>query len=230
MKSFTLTTLVRRSPIFPYVVTFKEILKSLRRQDFSQFGEQSVLLRMIPSAKGSYLDIGSGRPVSGSNTFLLYKMGWSGILVDPIKANSWSSQFIRRRDLCINGLVGDFESSTFFEFFPYEYSTVSEKIANEIFMEKSHVRLVAQYRVRGISAAELFRKLPKNEFVFLNIDVEGVDLEVLNSLNLEVNRPDLICIEEWEFENPRESLVATLLSKHGYRFVERVGLSSFYMK
>jgi hypothetical protein len=157
-------------------------------------------------------------------------MGWSGILVDPIKANSLSSRLIRPRDICINGLVGDFAKSKFFEFFPYEYSTISPEIASKISFENPSVKLVAKYDVMGMSASELFQKLPKREFVFVNIDVEGIDLEVLRSLNLEINRPDLICIEEWEFESSRKTLVGKLLSQYGYNFIERVGLSSFYMK
>ncbi len=212
------------------MLAFKEFLRGLRTIDFTQFGEQEIIASLVPEKRGLYLDIGAGRPVSGNNTFFLYKKGWSGVLVDPIKANTISSRLVRRRDTCINALVSTSKKFTFFEFFPYEFSTTRDSIAKQVSAEIPFAKLIGQYEVIGVSAASLFQKLPKSYFVFLNIDTEGSDYEVLISLDLAANKPDLICIEEWDFKASSFTKSGELLSRYGYTLVARVGLSSFYRK
>ena len=108
---------LRNSSIGPILLACKEKVRGLKGGDFSQFGEQGLISKLIPSTPGSYLDIGSGRPVSGSNTYRLYKLGWSGILVDPIRTNFLLSKTVRPRDKSFNSLVGPSGSTSFYEFF-----------------------------------------------------------------------------------------------------------------
>lgn len=58
-------------------------------------------------------------------------------------------------------------------------------------------------------------KYKNKKIDFLNIDVEGADLDVLNSLNFEIYRPELICIEIIE-KNIENSLIYKLLKKNNY--------------
>jgi len=67
--------LLRNSLIGPALIAGKEKFRGLKGGDFSQYGEQSLISELVPSIPGSYLDIGSGRPVSGSNTYQLYRLG-----------------------------------------------------------------------------------------------------------------------------------------------------------
>jgi hypothetical protein len=221
---------IRKSLFFPYLLAFKEYMRGRRSRDLSQFGEHEIISKLIPNSPGSYLDIGSGRPVSGSNTYALYKMGWSGILVDPIKVNIVSSKLIRSRDRCFNAIVGNVGKTTFYEFFPYQFSTTSLDVAKNVLMENEWVQFVRQYSVLGESAAYFYEKVPPRQFVFVNIDAEGFDFEVLLSLNLNVNRPNLICIEDWGFEKSGRSRISDLLLSHGYTLVDQSGPSFFYMK
>jgi hypothetical protein len=52
----------------------------------SSFGEDRVLVKFLPEVLGSYIDVGAGAPVRGSNTYLFYERGWRGITIDPIKS------------------------------------------------------------------------------------------------------------------------------------------------
>mgnify|MGYP002020372898 CR=1 FL=1 len=58
-------------------------------------------------------------------------------------------------------------------------------------------------------------KYKNKKIDFLNIDVEGADLDVLHSLNFEIYRPELICIEIIE-KNIENSLIYKLLKKNNY--------------
>lgn len=206
----------------------KEYLNSRSLRDFTQFGEREVIQGLVPS-QGVYLDIGSGRPVSGSNTYGLYKLGWRGILADPLRANIVSSKIVRRHDKTIQCIVGSEETWTFFEMHPYEYSSLSVKIVDRLISEKKAIML-QQYLVKGLLASTLFNMLPSHSFSFVNIDAEGFDYEVLLSLNLKLNKPNLICIEEWDYSSGQKSRIRDLLELHEYRFVARTGVSNFYSR
>ena len=67
----------------------------------------------------------------------------------------------------------------------------------------------------------IFKKYFQNlEIDFLNVDVEGFDYDVLNSINFEKYRPKVICIEtvkyRSEFELQRDYEIIKLLEKSGY--------------
>ena len=113
---------IRSAILGQIIILIKSYKVSLKSNEFySQFGEDTILEKYLQEHKGFYLDIGSGDPVRGSNTFFLYKKGWSGILIDPLTHNIFSSKIIRRKDKTIQGLVGATNKSyPFFEMYPYE--------------------------------------------------------------------------------------------------------------
>ena len=92
----------------------------------------------------------------------------------------------------------------------------------------SVAKLLRTYKIDSVPASYFFGMLPKKDYVFLNVDVEGFDLQVLESLDLRENRPDLICVEEWEFILDKPGPIRKFLTNSGYEFVSRVGVSSFY--
>ena len=53
------------------------------KKSFSQFGEDLFIAEFFANQKeGNYVDLGAFHPMRMSNTFLLYKKGWSGTNVD----------------------------------------------------------------------------------------------------------------------------------------------------
>jgi hypothetical protein len=59
----------------------------LARFSFSQFGEDLVIEELTNQPgieRGFYVDVGAFDPVTGSNTLLLFKRGWSGINIQRV--------------------------------------------------------------------------------------------------------------------------------------------------
>ena len=53
------------------------------RKSFSQFGEDLFIEEFFANQKeGKYVDLGAFHPMRLSNTYLLYKKGWSGTNID----------------------------------------------------------------------------------------------------------------------------------------------------
>jgi len=148
-----------------------------------------------------------------------------------MRTNFLSSKLVRPRDKSFNSLVGFKDSTLFYEFFPYEYSTAS-KVEAEKLLSKSPtvVQVIRTHNIKSAPASYFFEMLPANNYVFLNVDVEGVDLQVLKSLDFRQNRPDLICVEEWGLTEEGRSPIREFLMNFGYEFVNRTGLSNFYKK
>jgi hypothetical protein len=215
-----------------FIILTKSYIVSLKSNKFySQFGEDSFLQKYLQENEGFYLDIGSGDPVRGSNTFFLYKKGWSGILIDPLTRNIFSSKIIRRKDKIIQGLVGAKNKSyPFYEMYPYEYSTTSNEIVKDL-INNGKAELVKKVQLNSFSVSELKLDVNSSQPSLLSIDCEGLDLEVLNTIDLVTIKFRVICIEDFDF-NPvsKSSEINQYLNVNGYEIVGRAGPSSIYVK
>lgn len=193
---------------------------------YSQFGEDIKIQKFTPENRGFYVDIGSGDPVRGSNTYKLYKKGWNGILIDPLTRNILLSKLIRRRDKSVLGLVGNREEEiTFYEMFPYEYSTAFSVRAQEL-VDSNKAKIIRKSILRSIIFSKL--NLSFNLPTVLNIDCEGFDFEILKTINLNINKFRLIMIEDFDpkFES---SEIFHYLDKSNYRLIDRAGPTSIYV-
>ena len=223
-----------------YFYQLKQIVKLLPfmrpfvKKSFALMGEDNVVVDFFngASVKGNYVDIGSGHPCWGSNTYLLYKKGWHGLLVDPIKTNIRMSKFLRGRDISICAGVGNQQHELiFFELEPYEFSTFDKKIA-ENRIGDSKARLVGKYLVPILKYENLpvIAEINFSQPTFLNIDAEGFDLNILKMINFETYPFALICVEEWEGPLEGNTQVLDLLARYSYRLIARLGTSSLYSK
>ena len=66
----------------------------------------------------------------------------------------------------------------------------------------------------------------KDKFDFLNIDIEGMDYEVMKSINLTFYKPKLICIE---ILNKKKIIkIRKYLKKYDFIFIKKLGPSFFF--
>ena len=60
-----------------YIRNFKFFFRT------SQFGEDKKIIKLFDkNKKGTYLDVGCFHPTRQNNTYLMYKLGWSGVNID----------------------------------------------------------------------------------------------------------------------------------------------------
>lgn len=195
---------------------------------FSESGEDHIASYLIGSESGTFLDIGSGNPVVGSNTYYFYKKGWRGIGVDANSNLSLAWKLVRPKDEFINAAVnGSNKPITFFEFENDLKSTVVEKVSGHYLLQgkKMDSRIV-----NSISLNELLpTSLSSTDNYFLSIDVEGAELDVLQSANLETKRPRLIAVESWTVPWSPKNKVSKHLKNNLFELVGYSGLTAFYI-
>jgi FkbM family methyltransferase len=198
---------------------------------FGQTAEDVLIKNYLPEKRGTYIDIGAGRPISGSNTFGLYKRGWSGICVDPISFNCKLIRYFRPKDTVLNILVGsEKDLIDFWEFDPYEYSTADKKVAEKL-IRIPEIRLLAKSQKEVRPLSEIVHTAGPLEPTLLSIDVEGFDLQVLKSNDWDKYQPRVICVEEWNSTLIDDGIseVDNFLRGKNYQRKAWTGLSSIYV-
>ena len=165
------------------------------KKSYSLFQEDLFIKEYFKKKKkGFFIDVGSYHPLDGNNTHLLYKKGWQGINFD---INSYSIklfEFLRKRDINIHSGISK-KKSKLTMFYRKEINmlnTLDEKIA-KIHFKNGYNKKDIQVNTLNFFISKHLKKLKKIDFI--NIDVEGAELDVLKSLNFKHYKPQLICIE-----------------------------------
>jgi FkbM family methyltransferase len=189
---------------------------------YSQEGEDGILKRVFAGQRtGFFVDIGAHHPKRYSNTYYFYLYGWRGINVDPAPGTTQMFNQVRPRDINIEAAVANGnESLTYYEFDEPTLNGFSKEISQSR-NENGPYKILNERKVQTAKLSEILdRHLPPGQKIdFLNIDVEGLDLEVLQSNDWEKYQPTIILAEDLCLTDLRhidQSPVACLMQQHGY--------------
>jgi len=208
---------------FVIVDYFDAILKILfskkqSRKYYSQFGEDAVLREIIGKKhqKGTYLDIGCYHPRKHSNTYFLYKMGWSGMLVDVEKAKLIACKIIRPRDETLLCAVSN-DKGVAPIFAPKKYSVLTSLI--KINDEFKQIGTIEQKTISEIIENNLSGNCP----TVLSIDIELKDYDAIKSINFKRHSPKFILIEcsddDFNIDQVLQTKIHLLLIKNKYNLI-----------
>lgn len=230
-------------PALPkFLIKYIESIIRLPTNYYSFYGEDAVIQGILDKYKFdngedfnlSYIDIGAWRPIKGSNTYFLYKKGLQGTVVEPNPyfKKLWDS--VRPRDQYLQ--IGCSNSSK--ENLQIFHSSAASNTMHIEFMNKISVEqqltIVNQLEVDCLTLEEIIlfhQKLTLTPFL-LDIDIEGLDFEVINAFSFEKKlRPSLIMIEEWlvQNENINSSKIFKYLESRDYLLVGKTILTSIYI-
>ena len=226
---FRLRLLIQSSWLNFYFYALYSFLISKTQDFYSQTGEDELLRNYLPEAIGSFVDVGAGQPVRGSNTYYFYKQGWSGTLIDPVRFNLRLTKLFRKRDKFIQNIVSANNTPLkFYEFYPAEYSTIEKNVAESLV--NRGIKLKSEIDLKPITLAALNLSCEPTDATLLSVDVEGHDLEVLQSNNWSDFKPRVICVEE-NIQRIKQSgtKISNYLVAYGYKFVESTDISSIYV-
>lgn len=200
-------------------------------KSYSFYGEDLILRKYLPELNGSYLDIGSGNPTLGSNTYFFYKKGWSGITIDPLDRSFRKHQLRRKRDSQLLGVVAastDIGAKViFYEYSADDFSTTSETRYLELLKMGNKPISIREVKVIDLDQLKLSAE-PLDPYL-LDLDIEGDEFEVLNSINWEAFLPRVISVEEWLSPIYVPTRVRLLLEEKGYVLASRAFITSIYV-
>jgi FkbM family methyltransferase len=188
---------------------------------WSQAGEDLALMPVIGSIpNGRYLDIGAHHPSRFSVTRHLFQNGWSGVNVDANVDLLDAFKRERNGDININYCVGPETTYAISIFKEPAISTVNPDWAARF--QKENNEVLETREVPGITLNTLIKDyFPSGGLDFLNIDIEGADLDALRSAHFEelpLNLwPTWILVEaNAPFKNTINTASVEMLIKYGY--------------
>ena len=158
-------------------------------------GEDTEVINYFKNkTKGFYVDVGCYHPIHRNNTYLLYKKNWNGINIDTSQFSIDLFDYMRPNDLNYNCAISN-KNEIIKLFYQKELSQLSTTVS--IQAEKVFQGNVKEKEIQAFTLDEILNKSKyKNSKIdFLDIDVEGADLKVLEGLSFEKFKPELICVE-----------------------------------
>jgi hypothetical protein len=195
---------------------------------------RQVLNKIGKSQPGYYVDIGAYHPVDASNTYCLYKLGWSGLNIEANPDYIPLFNELRPRDRTVNiGLSSVEEIRTYHKFsFAQLNGFFDEKRIQEItdkgFQHLGSIDLKCMPLDIVISDC-----VPRDQSIdFLSVDIEGLDDFVWDRWDWS-RRPKIIAAEIDKPGVPLREIVkcrqARRLEKHGYDFMAFVFQTGFFV-
>lgn len=193
---------------------------------YAQNGEDAVINLFTKKVKkGFFIDVGGFHPIQYSNTYALYKRGWRGIVVEPNPRAASLFSFFRPKDILVKAGVGlQAGNLTYHSFQDPAYNTFDASQAQE--WQNKGAKLKSTSSVPVIPLRDIVREQKVQKIDVLSVDVEGMDLEVLQSHDWNV-LPTIIVVESHEFNvtSPQKSPVYAFLTSKGYELSSLVGFS-----
>lgn len=189
---------------FPFLGKYKRFLKaawdsvSPMRLTYSQFGEDQIILEIIKRRSlqsGIYIDARANHPTDISNTYLLYRMGYRGVCIEPNQELTSLYKNFRQRDIILTCGVAD--KSGLLPFY------ISNTPVLSSFEKKLHQngQIWKIAFIPLLTIDQVAHAFPDESILLLSIDVESLDFQVLRGAVETLKRTLCVCIEANEGED-----------------------------
>ncbi len=201
-------------------------------EHYSQCGEDIIVLSLLNNiakrhnldlSQEKYLEIGANHPIATSASFLLHKAAnMSGVLVEANPSLIPALQRFRPHDTTLNVAIHASDEKKVIlyvsnqnEISSLEYGFVAQWADGKVGIKEEVA--VNALRVNDL-IAQNFKQCP----IFLSIDVEGIDLEILNDLDWTIYRPAVVQVEPSDHYHPGNTeQIIEHFKKNGYVVVCR---------
>ena len=197
------------------------------KQSYSQHGEDLIVDSICENLKiqnPSYLDIGAADPIRCNNTYRFYRNGCRGVLVEPNPAYSRRLRGSRPADTVLNAGVG-FTGQKDADYYmiggvlnSQDWNTFSKEQAESCKAKTKGAAFIEKViRMPLLDLNEIMAQHFHGAPGFMSIDTEGVDLDILGSLDFQRLRPTILCVETLVFATTRvETKILDLMKSHDY--------------
>lgn len=187
----------------------------------TQFNEDEDILWYFGGRVGRFLDVGAGDGLRYSNTEPLLRAGWSGVMIEPaISQLRWLIQNHGKNErveiIPAALLTSEDPDGVYVLRDGGDYSSFSLAHAEKISKHSNGNVTFRERKAACIHWGDVF-----GCFEFINIDVEGMNTELLRELPFERLKPEMICIEiDPESDLPE---MMDICNRNGLGYAKRVG-------
>lgn len=201
---------------------------------YSQHGQDKWVLETLfdKNKKGVFVDIGAHDGITFSNTYLLEQRGWTGVVIEP-NPIVYEKLSKNRKCITVQGCITSVSGKAIFRVIT-GYSEMLSGLITEY--DARHLeRINREIKSRGgdyrdievdcYNLVDVLQKHGISHVDYLNIDIEGAEYRVLQSIDFNNIEIGVIGVEN----NYRDWRIPRFLTSKGYIFNAVVG-DEFYVK
>lgn len=205
------------------------------RRSYAQCGEDLIvkyIFNALNVARPSYLDIGAHHPYFLSNTYLFYRQGSRGVTIEPDPELYGRIRRARRRDTNLNAGLGSGRGSLQLHIFASRtLNTFSAEEAERYVADGHQVIDTAQIDI--LTFEDVMERYCQRVPDFVSLDVEGMDVEILQSIDFSRFQPTVFCIETITFSTSGEGRkldeIDRMMEQRGYLKYADTYINSIYV-
>lgn len=199
-------------------------------QYYSQYGQDRILYKRYfkDLNKGFFLEVGADDGIDKSNTKFFEDKGWEGICIEP-SPERFQQLIKNRKCLCLNNAIaknkqlvdfidiigyGKGLSGIIDNYDPRHLERIDrETTGNEKTLSKKKIK------VEAIPLSEILHNNNVSKVDYCSIDVEGSELDVLESIDFDSVDIRVFTIED----NYNSKNVKSFLGNKNYKIVRKIG-------
>lgn len=223
---------------------FSEKHPKFEQLSTAQMGDDIILSIVfkylgIPLQQVVYLDIGANHPIECSNTYYFYKAGAKGVLVEANPKLIPMLKLFRSGDVILNRCVA-YKSGEKVDFFDLTsigigLSTSSPQFRDNLLTMYPEAR-ESTIKVESISVMDLASQYFDKAPTLLSIDIEGMEEEILSSIDFKICRPTVIVCEMIPFHpqhlrtiGKKNKNIMQLMEENDYSEYAFTGVNSIFI-
>ena len=211
------------------------------KQTVAQSGEDAIIAYIlmvlgINYKDEYYLDLGANHARELSNTYMLYKNGMRGVLVEANPDLIDELKFYRGEDIVINKCIAN-ETNKKIKFYVMSGNGLSSsdlEAVNEAMAKNPSLTITDIIDVESITVNDILEQYFDRAPLILNIDIEGLEEEILRTIDYEKYAPKLVIVERIEYDTTiatkkRADDIQKIMEEKGYFEYAFTGINSIFI-
>jgi FkbM family methyltransferase len=168
---------------------------------YAQCGEDQVvyfILEYLNVRKRDYLDVGAWAPILNNNTYLFYRLGYRGVLIEPNVGLCKKLREVRPGDRVLEAGIGvtSIREADYYVMTKSSWNTFSkEEAERQVMVSNGTVAIREVIKVPLLDINQVMADHFKRAPAFLSVDTQGLELAILKSIDYGRFRPEVICAE-----------------------------------
>jgi len=210
--------------------------RQIKKISYSQSGEDIIvdfIMKAVNVKNISYLDIGTYDPIFINNTYLFYKRGFRGVCIEPNR--KFYEEITRKRpeDTVLHaGISNESGEMDYYEMKTPTLNTFNKEDAYRL--KKEGIKIINVRKITTMNINDIMDTHFKGGPAFISMDTEGIELDILQSMDFEIHRPVVFCIETIEYSKDKKKQVKDkdiidFLSSKGYFVYADTYINSIFL-